>query len=96
MPAAAEVIAAEFTWNYGSNNDAAEFTSKQKLRLMKATVGQELLDDDLGLVQMVGEGETAGTFVVKNLEGGGNDVVRNASVLAVLPRDAESDDDAEP
>eukprot|EP00965_Chrysotila_dentata_P187032 6171880-Pleurochrysis_carterae.AAC.4 len=63
---------------------------------MKAIVGQELLDDDLGLVQLVGEGKTASMFVVKNLKGRGNDVVRNASVLAILPGDAESNGVTEP
>eukprot|EP00965_Chrysotila_dentata_P038588 1281485-Pleurochrysis_carterae.AAC.1 len=51
---------------------------------MKAVIGQELLDDDLGLVQMVGEGTAPGIFVVKHLEGSGDDVTRKASVqLAV-------------
>eukprot|EP00965_Chrysotila_dentata_P066805 2211402-Pleurochrysis_carterae.AAC.1 len=72
--------AAEFTWNYGydASEDTTNSSLNRRLRLMKASAGQEVMDDELGVVQLLRAGQEPGTFVIKDDETGNEVVVKTS------------------
>eukprot|EP00965_Chrysotila_dentata_P017183 570360-Pleurochrysis_carterae.AAC.1 len=79
-PKSSAAAAAEFTRNYGydASDDTTNSSLNCRLRLMKALAGHEVMDDELGVVQLLRAGQESGTILIKDDETGNEVVVKTS------------------